>query len=136
MARLRVLKPRTRYPGPRLKVARVEAIDPASATRRQLYMAPRWKAVTNQFAGRPCIVCGSRERIEVDHVLGHDDVTAHLIATDWNIPISPDWRSRFHQGPLAALCRSCHSSKTAMETRGRLAEWIERHAETLGLRRI
>jgi 5-methylcytosine-specific restriction endonuclease McrA len=72
---------------------------PEAERRQRLYRTARWQRLRARvLAEEPrCRACGKPATI-VDHTAGH----------------AGDWRSRFFdRGNLAAMCQSCHSSKTA-----------------------
>ena len=86
-------KPKTHYEREALKTVPRET--------KVLYDSPRWKRLRHIFLVRHplCVECGSVAR-EVDHVIEHYG-REHLF---WS------WRN------LQALCKSCHSKKTARKT--------------------
>ena len=69
---------------------------------RHIYRDPRWKLVRTEAKRRDgwkCVQCGSRIRLEVDHVLPVRD--------------RPDLA--FEITNLQTLCGSCHGRKTRVE---------------------
>tara|TARA_E500000305_G_C4029093_1_gene243671 strand:+ start:5666 stop:5968 length:303 start_codon:yes stop_codon:yes gene_type:complete len=66
-----------------------------------IYRTPQWKAVRTEAKRRDgwkCIKCGSRTRLEVDHIKG-----------------LRDGGDPFNLENLQTLCGSCHAKKTRIE---------------------
>jgi len=85
----------------------------------KIYRTERWKAVRKQAKDRDgwkCVQCGSRRRLEVDHIKGLRDGGAPY-----------DLKN------LQTLCGSCHAKKTRIEIGlGRVDPEREKWATLLG----
>lgn len=85
---------------------------------------PRWKAARAAVLerdGYACLVCGSEEDLEVDHI---EPLAQVLAAGDLALAFDPD--------NLQTLCRPCHTAKGLETTTTVRNEWINpEYLETL-----
>ena len=131
MGRLRLIKPRVGNTRNRVSQVDMEGSGWSAGLieRREMYASAEWRALRRRKLNKRCWTNCGKFGQTLDHLLGHDFDQATAVAQKLRIPCEPDWRIRFWQGPFITLCNPCHSSKTQMETRGRLMQWIEEVSE-------
>lgn len=128
-SRFKLVKPRVKQAGPRVKTVRFDdevGFSEELIERKEAYRSARWKALRKEKLEKRCWCGCGRYASRLDHLLGHDDAQAARVAEFLVlVQFKTNWRDRFFTGPFISLSEPCHNSKTWHENRGRLREWIE-----------
>lgn len=128
MAKFKMIKPRMRNIGPRVRLLEVGERDMMSDERRErrlMYTSDRWVKLRRGMIEKRCWYRCGRYATTLDHLYGHDDEQAARCMAMIRIPAQARWQDRFWAGPFVSLCQECHSTKTRQEASGRLLEWIK-----------